>query len=66
MICRNLHQANLLEVGLMQIMEDHETLSIVSHVRLHVDFSSVDFCFAPLGLHPRMWSELGATSHTRL
>ena len=38
---RNLRQAHLLQVGRMKIMGDHETLSIVHHVGLHVDFSSM-------------------------
>ena len=29
------------EVGLTKIMGDHETLSIVCHVELHIDFSSM-------------------------
>ncbi len=41
MVSRNLHQAHLLEVGLTKIPGDHETLSIVRHVGLHVDFSSM-------------------------
>ena len=41
MVSRNLRQADLLEVGLMKITGDHETLSIVHHVGLHVDFSSM-------------------------
>ena len=32
---------DLLEVGLTKIPGDHETLSIVRHVGLHVDFSSM-------------------------
>ena len=43
MVSRNLCQAHLLEVGLTKIPGDHETLSIVRHVRLHVDFSSMKF-----------------------
>ena len=39
MFCRNLRQAYLLEVGMMQVLADHETLSIVCHVGTHVDFS---------------------------
>ena len=40
----NLRQAHhLLEVGLATIPGDHDTLSIVRHVGLHVDFSSVKF-----------------------
>ena len=30
----------LLKVGMMKIPGDHATLSIVRHVRLHIDFSS--------------------------
>ena len=45
MVSRNLRQAHLLEVGLMKIPGDRETLSIIRHVRLHVglhvDFSSM-------------------------
>jgi hypothetical protein len=41
MVSWNLHQAHLLEVGLTKIPGDHETLSIVRHVGLHVDFSSM-------------------------
>ena len=33
----NFRQAHLLEVGNMKILGDHETLSIVRHVGLHVD-----------------------------
>ena len=35
-VCRNLRQAYLLEVGLAQILADHEALSIACHVELHV------------------------------
>ena len=42
MVSRNLCQAHLMEVGLMKILGDHETLSIVHHVGLHVDFSSMN------------------------
>ena len=38
---RNLCQAHLLETGLTKIPGYHETLSIVRHVGLHVDFSSM-------------------------
>ena len=41
MVSRNMRQAHLLEVGLTKFLEDHETLSIVRHVRFHVDFSSI-------------------------
>ena len=37
----NFCQAHLLEVGLTIIPEDHETLSIVRNVGLHVGFSSM-------------------------
>ena len=30
-----------LEVGLTQILAYHETLFIVDHVRIHLDFSSI-------------------------
>ena len=43
MVSRNLRKANLLEVGLTKILGDHETLSIVRHVGIHVDFSSMKF-----------------------
>ena len=39
MVSHNLRQAHILEVGLTKIMGDHEILSIVRHVGLHVDFS---------------------------
>ena len=35
------YQKNLLEVELIKILGDHETLSKVCHVGLHVDFSSM-------------------------
>ena len=38
MVSRNLREAHLLEVGLTKISGDYETLSIVRHVGLHVDF----------------------------
>ena len=38
MVSQILRQAHLLEVGLTKIPGDHETLSIVRHVGLHVDF----------------------------
>ena len=41
MVSRDLRQAHLLEVGLTKIPGDHETLSIIRHVGLHVDFSSM-------------------------
>jgi hypothetical protein len=46
-VSRNLRQAHLQKVGLTQISGDHETLSIVCHVGLHVDFS---FMKSSLGL----------------
>ena len=39
MVSENVRQTHLLEVGLTQIPGDHETLSIVRHVGLHVHFS---------------------------
>ena len=39
----NLRQAHLLKVVLKKIPGDHETLSIVRHVGLHVDFSYMKF-----------------------
>ena len=36
MVSQNLRRAYLLEVGLMKIPGDHETLSLVRHVGLHV------------------------------
>jgi hypothetical protein len=39
MVSHNLRQAHILEVGLTKIPGDHEILSIVRHVGLHVDFS---------------------------
>ena len=46
MVCRNLRQAYLLEVGLTQILVDHELLSTTYHVRFHVDFSFTNVCGA--------------------
>jgi hypothetical protein len=40
-VSKNLRQAHLLEMGPMIIPGDHETLSIVFRVDLHVDFSSM-------------------------
>ena len=41
MVSLNLHQADLLEVVLPKIPGDHETLFIVRHVGLHVNFLSI-------------------------
>ena len=41
MVSRNLRQAHILEVGLTKIPGDLETLSIVRHVGLHINFSSM-------------------------
>lgn len=38
MVYRNPHEAYLVEVGLAQILTDHETLSIICHVKNHIDF----------------------------
>ena len=43
MVFRNLYQAYLLEVGLMQIPTYYASLSTTCHVGLHVDFSSMNF-----------------------
>ena len=43
MVSRNLRQAHLLEVGLTKNAGDHETLSIIRHLGLHVDFSSLKY-----------------------
>ena len=51
MVFRNLRRAHLLEVGLTQIPVDHAPLSTTCHVGLHVDFSSTNFFWGPLGLH---------------
>ena len=40
MTCRNLRQAYLLEVDLMQILANHETLFMIFYVEIHVNFSS--------------------------
>ena len=37
--------------GLTKIPGDHETLSIIRHVGLHVDFPSMKYSLGPLGLH---------------
>jgi hypothetical protein len=51
MVSRNFRQTHLLEVGLTQILVDHSPLSIVRHVGLHVDFSSINLFWGALGLH---------------
>ena len=43
MTCWNVHSAYLKDVDLTQIPVDHRALSIVCHVKLHVDFSSMKF-----------------------
>ena len=57
MVWHNLCQDYLLEVDLMQIMGDHETLFIVWHVKIHIDFSFMTI-YESLGLHLLVWSEL--------
>ena len=47
MVCRELHHVYPLEVGLKQIMADHEILLIVCHVGIHVDFSFRKFSLDP-------------------
>lgn len=46
-ICQNLRQAYLLEVGMMQILTHHETISIISHVGIPCTLSINDNFFAP-------------------
>lgn len=42
MFCRDLHQDYLLEMNLMQNLTNHETLSIIRHIQIHVlDFPSM-------------------------
>jgi hypothetical protein len=41
MVSQSLGQAHLLEMGLTKNPWDHETLSIVHHIGLHVEFSSM-------------------------
>ena len=41
MVSRNFRQGLPLEVGLMEILGEHGTLSVVRHVGLHVNFSSI-------------------------
>jgi hypothetical protein len=53
MVSHNLRQAHhLLEVGMTKNLKDHETLSKVRHVGLHVDFLYAhEVFFGPSGLH---------------
>ena len=46
MVYRNLHQAYLLEVDMIQIPVDHAPLSTTYYVGFHVDFSSTNFSLA--------------------
>ena len=41
MVSRNFGQAHLQEVGLTYIPGGHDTSSIICHVGLHVEFSSM-------------------------
>ena len=43
MVSQNLCQDHLLEVGMTKIPGDHEPLSIVRHVGLHLDFSFMKY-----------------------
>ena len=45
MVCRKKHWVYFLEVGLMQILANHETLFVVCHLFVHDGF------FGPFGLH---------------
>ena len=47
MVRRDLRHAYLLEVGLTQIPANHEIISIVYHVRVHVDYSSMVISLGP-------------------
>ena len=47
MVCQNLRHAYILEVDLMQIPTNNSTLSIVCHVEIHVDFSSMIVSLSP-------------------
>ena len=58
MVYRDLRQAYLLEVGMTQISTNHETLSIICCLGIHIDFFVQDDFFGPLGLHLLVWSEL--------
>ena len=52
MLCRNLRHAHHLEMGLTHIPASRETLFILCHVRIHVDFSSSTIqSFGSLDLH---------------
>ena len=46
-VYRNLCEAYLVEVGLTQITTNHDTLLIVCHVGIHVDFSSMIISLGP-------------------
>ena len=75
MVSQNLCEAHLLKAGLLKISGDHETLFIVCHVGLHVDFSSMKSssglqtftfkCEMNLdGLHPfDQWELLDCNGH---
>ena len=49
----NFHHTHFLEVGLTKIPGDHETISLVRHVGLHIDLIQEVF-FGPLDLHLRV------------
>ena len=51
MVSQNFRQTHPLEVGLTQNLVDYAPLSIIRHVGLHVDFSSMNFFWGLLGLH---------------
>jgi hypothetical protein len=46
-VCLSFSQAFFLEVGILQIMVDNETLSIVCHEGIHVDFSFMIISLGP-------------------
>ena len=39
LVCWSLHQAYFLELGLIQISVEHETIFVICHVGIHVNFS---------------------------
>ena len=62
MVSQILCQAHPLKVSLTKIPRDHEPLSLIHHVGLHVGLSSIhEVFFGPLGLHLRVWSDLGCS-----
>ena len=54
MVYQRLRWVYLLEVDMMQILVDHEMLSIVCHVGIHVDFVICENLCGSLGLHTHL------------